>query len=61
MAGRDIAEWMDAGVNVIYFVFCDPVRPAGLLATGLVGQAAVDVLLKRVPVTQYAHRPDRLR
>jgi hypothetical protein len=55
-----IATWMDAGVNVLYFVFCDPTRPEGLLAIGLLGQHGRQVLLKRVPLDQYADEAERL-
>ncbi len=41
-----LATWMDAGVNVFYFVFCDPERSDGLLVMCLIGQYAREVLLK---------------
>jgi hypothetical protein len=56
-----LATWMDAGVNVLYFVFCDPERSDGLLVMGLIGQYAREVLLKRVPLEQYAGEAERLR
>ena len=52
---------MDAGVNTLYFVFCDPERSDGLLVMGLVGQRAREMLLKRVPLEQYAGKTERLR
>ena len=56
-----ILTWMDAGVNVLYFVFCDPVRPQGLLAGGLSGEEARQVVLKEVPIEQFAEKARRLR
>lgn len=55
-----IATWMDSGVKVLYFVFCDPARADELLVIGLIGQHARDVLLKRVPLEQYAPEAQRL-
>ena len=49
-----IATWLDAGVNVLYFVFCDPHRQHGVLAIGLAGQHARQVLFKRVSLERYA-------
>jgi len=56
-----IAAWMDAGVNAVYFVFCDPVRPEGLLAGGLVGEEARQVLFRQAHLEQFADRASRLR
>ena len=56
-----IATWMDAGVNVLFFVFCDPERPDGLLVIGLGGEEARQVLLKKVPLDRYAGEAQRLR
>ena len=56
-----IATWMDAGVNVLYFVFCDPVRPKGLLTGGLSGEEAHQVLFKQLPLESYSERANRLR
>jgi hypothetical protein len=55
-----IATWMAAGVNVLYFVFCDPVHPEGLLAIGLSGDHARQVLHKRVPLDRYADEAEGL-
>jgi len=55
-----IATWLDAGVNVLYFIFCDPHRQDGLLATGLLGQDARRVLLKQVSLDRYADEAERL-
>jgi len=56
-----IAAWMDAGANVIYFIFCDPVRPEGLLAGGLSGAEARQVLFHQVHLEQFADRANRIR
>ena len=61
-----IATWMEPsdrgpGANVLFFVFCDPVRPDGLLAIGLERAAAREVLLRRVPLERYAGEAERLR
>jgi hypothetical protein len=56
-----IATWLEAGVQVLYFIFCDPVRPGGLLAGGLNGEEARQVLFKEVLIEHYAGRAARLR
>jgi hypothetical protein len=56
-----IITWLDAGVNVLYFVFCDPVRPQGLLTGGLSGEEARQVVLKVIPIEQFAEKATRLR
>lgn len=59
--GDHIAAWIDAGVNVIYFVFCDPVRPRGLLAGGLTGEEARQVLARQLHPEYFAERATRIR
>ena len=56
-----ILSWLEAGVNVVYFVFCDPVRPQGLLAGGLSAEEARLVLLQQVLLEQYAERAGRIK
>jgi hypothetical protein len=56
-----IAAWLDSGVGVLYFVFCDPVRPKGLLTGGLSGEEARQALYKRTPLEAYAEHATRLR
>ena len=56
-----IGVWMDSGVNVVYFIFCDPVRPLGLLAGGLSGEEARQVLERKVQPEAFAERATRLR
>jgi len=56
-----ITSWIDAGVALLYFVFCDPVRPRGLLAGGLSGDEARQVLNKEVLLEQFGSRATRLR
>jgi hypothetical protein len=60
-SAEHIAAWMDAGVKVVYFVFCDPVRPEGLLAGGLMEEEARQVLFRRVHLEGFADRASRLR
>jgi hypothetical protein len=55
-----ILTWLETGVNVLYFVFCDPVRPQGLLAGGLSGEEARQVVLRETPIEQYAEKANRL-
>lgn len=56
-----ILSWLDAGVNVVYFVFCDPVRPEGLLAGGLSAEEARLVLSQQVLLEQYAEQAGRIK
>ncbi len=49
-----ITGWMDAGANAIYFIFCDPERPMGLLFIGLFGETARQVVEKQVPLEEFA-------
>ena len=56
-----IAAWLDTGVGVLYFIFCDPVRPKGLLTGGLSGQEARNALYRFTPLESYAGRATRLR
>lgn len=55
-----IHAWLEAGVNVLYFIFCDPVSPRGLLAGGLSGEQARQVLFREVLVEQYSDNATRL-
>jgi hypothetical protein len=48
-------------VQVIYFGFCDPVRPEGLLVLGFEGKRLWNILTKRQPIERYAPYADRLR
>lgn len=56
-----ILSWLDAGVNVVYFVFCDPIRPEGLLAGGLSADEARLVLNEQVLLEQYAEQAGRIK
>jgi hypothetical protein len=63
--GSHIATWTrpsdrGLGVQVLYFVFCDPARPGGLLAIGLHRSTAGPVLSRRVPLDRYAADAERL-
>lgn len=56
-----IASWMDSGVNVVYFIFCDPVRIEGLFAGGLSGKEARLALYRQVYLEQFSDRAVRIR
>jgi hypothetical protein len=56
-----IQAWLEAGVNVVYFIFCDPFRPLGLLAGGLSDDEARQVLNRQVLPEAFADRATRLR
>jgi hypothetical protein len=59
-SASDMVKWLEHGTHVMYFVFCDPSRPDGLLALGLEGPFLLDVLYKRVPIEAYAQLADRV-
>jgi hypothetical protein len=48
--GRDLAPFLERGARVIYFTFCDPVRPEGLWALGLEGEPLQQILYKQQPL-----------
>ena len=52
--------WIQKGVHLFYFVFCDPERPEGLLATGLAGEVLPAILRRRITLDAYAAQADRL-
>jgi hypothetical protein len=61
-----IATWTKAndtgpGVNVLYFVFCDPTRSDGLLVIGLRRPEARAVLFRDVPLERQVDNAQRLR
>lgn len=56
-----IDEWLKSGVNVIYFIFCDPGNPDGLLGTGLPAEDARKVLYKQVRIEDLAPYASRIR
>ncbi|MBX0330830.1 hypothetical protein K2Z83_24535 [Oscillochloris sp. ZM17-4] len=55
-----LLSWVAKGVNVFYFVFCDPDRPEGLLAIGLAAETLPDILRRRVPLDTHAAAAERL-
>jgi len=55
-----VAAWLDAGVKVLYFVFCDPDSEDGLLAGGFTDEKAREVLFKVIPIEEFAPRANRL-
>jgi hypothetical protein len=48
--GRQIVMWMDAGVQVIYFIYCLANAPDDLVALALSGDDARQVLLCKRPL-----------
>ena len=42
-----IISWMDAGIQAIYFIYCDPEMPNGLAASGMSGNYARRALNKQ--------------
>lgn len=52
--------WIRKGVHLFYFVFCDPERPEGLLATGLAGEVLPAILRRRIALDANAAQADRL-
>jgi len=59
-SAEHIASWIERGVTLLYFVFCDPVRPKGLLAGGLSGEAAKQALFKEIPLEDFADLATRI-
>lgn len=52
--GRTIIGWFDGGVQVAYFVFCDPESETELRAVGISELGNVrDVIRKAVPIERY--------
>lgn len=59
-SAEQVVCWFETGVKMIYFVFCDPVRPKGLLAGGLHGDMAKQALLKEISLENFADRATRI-
>lgn len=55
-----ILGWMRHGVQVLYFVFCDPQRSDGLLAIGLGGGGLPNILRRRTSLQHHADGAMRL-
>lgn len=49
-----VASWLDAGIQVVNFVFCDLGSSYGLQAAVLSGKEARLALLKEIPLQKYA-------
>lgn len=56
-----IHEWMQHGVQVLYFIFCDPVSPRGLFAGGLSGEQARQALFRERLLEEFTGNATRLR
>ena len=48
-----IITWMDAGIQAIYFIYCDPEMPDGLAASGMSGKQARQALNKQAPFGEF--------
>lgn len=58
---QEVEAWASSDKRVVYFVFCDPVRPAGLRAIALQGPLLAEVLRRQRPLealTPYADEVD---
>ncbi len=55
-----IAAWLDKGVTVLYFIFCDPQRPQDLWAIGLSEEPLRQTLYKQLALEAHLDRADRL-
>lgn len=55
-----IARWLEKGVAVLYFIFCDPQRPEGLWAIGLSEEPLRQTLYKQLALEAHLDRADRL-
>lgn len=50
MKGAEFVPFLQRGARMIYFIFCDPIRPEGLWAIGLEGETLRQVLFKQQPL-----------
>jgi len=50
LPAEQIISWMDAGMQMVYFVFCDDVEPFGLNAAGLSGKQARQALRRELEI-----------
>lgn len=48
--GSELAPFVERGAPMLYFIFCDPVRPEGLWAIGLAGETMWQILFKQQPL-----------
>lgn len=55
-----IAGWLDKGVAVLYFVFCDPQRPEGLWAIGLAEEPLRQTLYQQLPLESHLDQANPL-
>jgi hypothetical protein len=56
MAAKRLASLLNEQGQVMYFIFCDPIRPEGLWAIGLSGEELLAVLYKQLPLSQLLER-----
>jgi len=55
-----IARWLDKGVPVLYFIFCDPRRPQGLWIIGLSGEPLRQTLYQQLALEAHLDHATRL-
>lgn len=56
-----ILAWVDGGVRVVYFVFCDPEVDTRLRAVGITAEGDVrKVIQKSLPIERFADEADPL-
>jgi hypothetical protein len=56
-----VLSWLDGGVRVAYFVFCDPESEIDLCAVGISELGNVrDVVKKAIPIERYADDAENL-
>ena len=60
MVALHLLGWIENGVQVFYFIFCDLKRPDGLLAIGLPRETIPAILRRRISLDGYAASADRL-
>ena len=46
----ELVPFLERGARVLYFIFCDPVRPEGLWFIGLEGETMWQILFKQQPL-----------
>ncbi len=58
LTANRLASFLNQQARVMYFIFCDPLRPKGLWTIGLSDQDLLDVLYKQLPLSRLVERQD---
>lgn len=61
VSGRELAPFLERGAKVLYFIFCDPVRPEGLWFIELEGEPLLQTLYKQQPLERLLSFPNLKR